>query len=159
YSGSHPRTPLPRLTSRRTKKVFLRRGAISHSFRYVSLLLLRTPCRRAGHTRFLSPASLREWVSAGTLLSGASRSPCSTVMVFLGDCSCVRGVNGDPYPAREHLTSTNYDCMVSHMTKNSSTKKEDLLREFRVREILDATCRVVARHGFQGATIDRVAEE
>lgn len=48
--------------------------------------------------------------------------------------------------------------MVSHMTKNSSTK-EDLVREFRVREILDAACRVVARHGFQGATIDRVAEE
>ena len=45
------------------------------------------------------------------------------------------------------------------MTKNSATNKEDLVREFRVREILDATCRVVARHGFQGATIDRVAEE
>ncbi|MBI3303257.1 MAG: TetR family transcriptional regulator [Deltaproteobacteria bacterium] len=34
-----------------------------------------------------------------------------------------------------------------------------MVREFRVREILDAACRVVARHGFQGATIDRVAEE
>jgi AcrR family transcriptional regulator len=46
------------------------------------------------------------------------------------------------------------------MTKNSATgKKEDLLREFRVREILEAACRVVAQHGFQGATIDRVAEE
>lgn len=44
------------------------------------------------------------------------------------------------------------------MTKNSATK-EELVREFRVREILEAACRVVARHGFQGATIDRVAEE
>ena len=34
-----------------------------------------------------------------------------------------------------------------------------MLREFRVREILDATCRVVSQHGFQGATVDRVAEE
>jgi len=48
--------------------------------------------------------------------------------------------------------------MVSHMTKNSATK-EELVREFRIREILDAACRVVARHGFQGATVDRVAEE
>jgi len=45
------------------------------------------------------------------------------------------------------------------MTKNSAIKKEDLLREFRVREILEAACRVVAQYGFQGATIDRVAEE
>ncbi len=45
------------------------------------------------------------------------------------------------------------------MTKNSATKKEDVLREFRVREILDATCRVVAQYGFQGATVGRVAEE
>jgi len=44
------------------------------------------------------------------------------------------------------------------MTKSSATK-EELVREFRVREILDAACRVVARHGFQGATVDRVAEE
>lgn len=49
--------------------------------------------------------------------------------------------------------------IVSHMTRNSSTSKEDVVREFRIREILDATCRVVARHGFQGATIDRVAAE
>ena len=45
------------------------------------------------------------------------------------------------------------------MTKSSATRKEDVLREFRIREILDATCRVVARHGFQGATVERVAEE
>jgi AcrR family transcriptional regulator len=46
------------------------------------------------------------------------------------------------------------------MTKKSANHtKEEVLREFRVREILDAACRVVARHGFQGATIDRVAEE
>ena len=45
------------------------------------------------------------------------------------------------------------------MTKVSATKKEVVLRKFRVREILDATCRVVAQHGFQGATVERVAEE
>ncbi len=47
----------------------------------------------------------------------------------------------------------------SSSIKNSSVKKEEVLREFRVREILNATCRVVARHGFQGATVERVAEE
>lgn len=45
------------------------------------------------------------------------------------------------------------------MTKNSAATKEEMLREFRVREILDAACRVVSQHGFQGATVDRVAEE
>jgi AcrR family transcriptional regulator len=50
--------------------------------------------------------------------------------------------------------------MVSHMTRNSVTNsKEELVRDFRIRELLDATCRVVARHGFQGVTVDRVAEE
>jgi AcrR family transcriptional regulator len=44
------------------------------------------------------------------------------------------------------------------MTKSSATK-EEMVREFRIREILEAACRVVARYGFQGATIDRVAEE
>ena len=51
------------------------------------------------------------------------------------------------------------DYIVSHMTKSSATTKEEMLREFRVREILDATCRVVSQHGFQGATVNRVAEE
>src|SRR6266540_6569888 len=51
------------------------------------------------------------------------------------------------------------DCMVSHMTKSSAMRKEDVVREFRIREILEAACRVVARYGFQGATVDRVAEE
>src|SRR5260370_26817137 len=37
--------------------------------------------------------------------------------------------------------------------------KEEVLKEFRVRELLEATRRVIGRHGFQGATIDRVAEE
>jgi len=37
--------------------------------------------------------------------------------------------------------------------------KEDVVREFRVREILAAARRVIADHGFEGATIDRVAEE
>lgn len=50
------------------------------------------------------------------------------------------------------------DYMVSHVTGNSITKNE-IVREYRVREILDATCRVVAQHGFQDATVERVAEE
>ena len=45
------------------------------------------------------------------------------------------------------------------MTKSSATTKEEMLREFRVREILEAACRVVSQYGFQGATVDRVAEE
>jgi AcrR family transcriptional regulator len=46
------------------------------------------------------------------------------------------------------------------MTRNSVTHtKEELVKDFRTRELLDAACRVVARHGFQGATVDRVAEE
>jgi AcrR family transcriptional regulator len=50
--------------------------------------------------------------------------------------------------------------MVSHMTRNSvTTSKEELIRDFRSREILEAARRVVARNGFQGVTIDRVAEE
>jgi TetR/AcrR family fatty acid metabolism transcriptional regulator len=40
-----------------------------------------------------------------------------------------------------------------------ATSREDLIKEYRVSEILDATRRVIGRHGFQGATIDRVAEE
>ncbi len=39
------------------------------------------------------------------------------------------------------------------------TTREEVLKEFRVREILEATRRVIGRYGFQGATIDRVAEE
>lgn len=58
------------------------------------------------------------------------------------------------------MTSCVCDYTVSHMTKSSAShSKEEVLREFRVRELLDAACRVVARHGFQGATVDRVAEE
>jgi TetR/AcrR family transcriptional regulator, fatty acid metabolism regulator protein len=45
------------------------------------------------------------------------------------------------------------------MTKNSAATKEEIVREFRVREILDAARRVVAQYGFQGVTLDRVAEE
>ncbi|HVA77926.1 MAG TPA: TetR family transcriptional regulator [Candidatus Binataceae bacterium] len=37
--------------------------------------------------------------------------------------------------------------------------KEEIVKDFRVRELLDATRRVIARHGFEGTTIDRVAEE
>jgi AcrR family transcriptional regulator len=37
--------------------------------------------------------------------------------------------------------------------------KEEVLKEFRAREILEAARRIVGRFGFQGTTIDRVAEE
>jgi TetR/AcrR family fatty acid metabolism transcriptional regulator len=37
--------------------------------------------------------------------------------------------------------------------------KEEVIKEFRVREILDAARRVIARYGMQGTTVDRVAEE
>lgn len=38
-------------------------------------------------------------------------------------------------------------------------EKEDLVKEYRVREILEAARRVVGRFGFEGTTLDRVAEE
>lgn len=37
--------------------------------------------------------------------------------------------------------------------------KEEVIKEYRVREILEAARRVLARYGVQGATVDRVAEE
>jgi len=37
--------------------------------------------------------------------------------------------------------------------------KEELVKEFRVREILAAARSVIARYGIQGTTVDRVAEE
>ncbi|HEY6394209.1 MAG TPA: TetR/AcrR family transcriptional regulator [Candidatus Binataceae bacterium] len=37
--------------------------------------------------------------------------------------------------------------------------REELIKEYRFREILEAARRVIGRHGFQGTTIDRVAEE
>jgi TetR/AcrR family transcriptional regulator, fatty acid metabolism regulator protein len=37
--------------------------------------------------------------------------------------------------------------------------KEEVIKEFRVREILEATRRVMARYGMAGTTVDRVAEE
>jgi len=37
--------------------------------------------------------------------------------------------------------------------------KEEVIKEFRIREILEAARRVMARYGMQGTTIDRVAEE
>ncbi|HEY2662813.1 MAG TPA: TetR family transcriptional regulator [Candidatus Binataceae bacterium] len=42
---------------------------------------------------------------------------------------------------------------------NGRASREELLKEFRVKELLDAARRVIGRHGFQGTTIDRVAEE
>jgi AcrR family transcriptional regulator len=37
--------------------------------------------------------------------------------------------------------------------------REEVIKEFRVREILEAARRVLAHYGVQGATVDRVAEE
>ena len=37
--------------------------------------------------------------------------------------------------------------------------KEEVIKEFRVREILEAARRVMARYAMQGTTVDRVAEE
>src|ERR1700736_6256504 len=37
--------------------------------------------------------------------------------------------------------------------------KEEVIKEFRVREILEAARRVMARYGMQGTTVDRVAPE
>ncbi len=37
--------------------------------------------------------------------------------------------------------------------------KEEVIKEFRVREILEAARRVMARYGMQGTTVDRVADE
>ena len=37
--------------------------------------------------------------------------------------------------------------------------KEEVIKEFRVREILEAARRVLARYGMQGTTVDRVADE
>ena len=37
--------------------------------------------------------------------------------------------------------------------------KEAVLKEYRVRELMGAARRVIGRHGFEGTTIDRVAED
>jgi len=37
--------------------------------------------------------------------------------------------------------------------------REEVIKEFRVREILEAARRVMGRYGMQGTTVDRVAEE
>ena len=37
--------------------------------------------------------------------------------------------------------------------------KEAVLKEYRIRELMEAARRVIGRHGFEGTTIDRVAEE
>jgi AcrR family transcriptional regulator len=37
--------------------------------------------------------------------------------------------------------------------------KEAVLKEYRVRELMEAARRVIGRHGFEGTTIDRVAED
>lgn len=39
------------------------------------------------------------------------------------------------------------------------TTKEAVLKEYRIRELMEAARRVIGRHGFEGTTIDRVAEE
>jgi TetR/AcrR family transcriptional regulator, fatty acid metabolism regulator protein len=43
--------------------------------------------------------------------------------------------------------------------RSARTTREELIKEYRVREILEAAHRVIGRHGFEGTTIDRVAEE
>src|SRR5271166_3797858 len=53
----------------------------------------------------------------------------------------------------------NNDSSTAVSQTNSRTSREEVLKELRVKELLDATRRVIGRHGFQGATIDRVAEE
>jgi AcrR family transcriptional regulator len=45
------------------------------------------------------------------------------------------------------------------MCATKATAKEELVKEFRVREILDAARRVIGHYGFEGITIDRVAED
>jgi len=40
-----------------------------------------------------------------------------------------------------------------------AASREELIKGYRVSEILDATRRVIGRRGFEGATIDRVADE
>ncbi|HEY6419407.1 MAG TPA: TetR family transcriptional regulator [Candidatus Binataceae bacterium] len=40
-----------------------------------------------------------------------------------------------------------------------ASSREELIKEYRVNEILEAARRVIGRHGFEGTTIDRVAEE
>src|SRR5215469_5396600 len=37
--------------------------------------------------------------------------------------------------------------------------KEAVLKEYRIRELMEAARRVIGRYGFEGTTIDRVAEE
>jgi TetR/AcrR family fatty acid metabolism transcriptional regulator len=37
--------------------------------------------------------------------------------------------------------------------------KEAVLKEYRVRELMESARRVIGRHGFEGTTIDRVAED
>jgi TetR/AcrR family fatty acid metabolism transcriptional regulator len=43
--------------------------------------------------------------------------------------------------------------------RTGRTTREELIKEYRVGEILEAARRVIGRHGFEGTTIDRVAEE
>src|SRR5215470_17785572 len=44
-------------------------------------------------------------------------------------------------------------------TPQAQVTKEAVLKEFRVREMMEAARRVIGRYGFEGTTIDRVAEE
>lgn len=45
------------------------------------------------------------------------------------------------------------------MAATSLTTKEAILKAYRVRELMEAARRVIGRYGFEGTTIDRVAEE
>jgi len=48
---------------------------------------------------------------------------------------------------------------LNDWTVRTAVTREELIKEYRVREILEAARRVIGRYGFDGTTIDRVAEE
>ena len=49
--------------------------------------------------------------------------------------------------------------MYVHLTERTVVTKEEVLKNYRVSEILEAARRTIGRFGFEGTTIDRVAEE
>ncbi len=57
----------------------------------------------------------------------------------------------DPAPARNPTATA--------ASRPTRATREEVIKEYRVREILEAAHRVIGRYGFEGTTIDRVAEE
>jgi len=49
--------------------------------------------------------------------------------------------------------------MYVHLTERTVVTKEEVLKNYRVSEILEAARRTIGRFGFEGTTIDRVADE